>query len=116
MFVYIFVFGGKHSRLGKTSLVLGEEKKKSGMTRQTRAIPLADKMLFEEFFKPIGNLVQAADAVIGFTASAQLMVFAVEHAQAAFHPVDLECGEHLEPFHQPAAVVLIRGGFPPRGP
>ena len=89
-------------------LVLGKSKtqKRDGAAKAAPS-RLETGTLFQEFFKPIGDLVQAADAVVGLAAAAQLVVLAVEHAQAAFHPVELECGEHLEPFHQPAAVVLI---------
>lgn len=64
--------------------------------------------LFQIFLEPVCHLLQAADAVPRSAAAAQLMVFPVKQAKARLYPVELEGGEHLEPFGHPAAEILVR--------
>ena len=73
-------------------------------------------LLLQVFLKPVRDLLQAADSMLGFAAAAQLVILAPEQAEAGLDAKVLEGGIHLEAFRQPAAVVLFRvyekGGGP----
>ena len=66
-----------------------------------------DGALLRVFFKPIGDLREAAEAVLGFPGAGKLMVFAMEKTQPGRHAVIHQGGVHLQPFGKRAAVVRI---------
>ena len=64
-------------------------------------------LLLQVGIHPTGDLVESFYAVLGFASSGELMVFAMEEAEASGHIEIFQRIEHLNTFAHPAAVILV---------